>query len=849
MLSMTRPAGWLDEACRLQSAGLTGHPEALSYPYDTCLWVGEIPRMGKHGQDWWRYEQTAYYVDGLLRLGYALGDEAFIKKGEENVEWTLDHAAPDGHLGHPSLWDAKRYKLKNGYDMWPFAVFFRALKAKYDAAPDERIPAALARNFLLYDGKKVAAARNIVNVEGMLWTYARTGDRQLLDLAEESWSLRKPLPPKKRNELAPENCANDAPIHTHGVTWCEELKVPILLYAYTGKKKYLDQAVNVERKLVRDHMLPDGCPSSTEWVRGNSVHWGHETCDVADYTWSLGYYLEATGDASYADKIERCVFNAGFGCVADDFRSLQYFSNPNQFICTSNSDNNPHAYGKTWMQYRPTHETECCAGNVHRILPNYVSRMWLKDTKGDPVAALYGPSEVDFGWAKIKEETAYPFDGKITFRFSVKEPGEHTFTYRVPGWCKRADAGKFVTVRRAFKDGEAIELDFPMEPVFETVPPRFVVDFADLKRGLKRPAERFADSSQGTVVTRGPLVFAYPVSAERTEDAAEHANMNGKKSANPAFKPWNLKPSGNFNYALAARRAEVVENADAGDGFFRNPAGVKLRVAVKRIDWKLDENRFTPDLPEHPAITSDAVETIELVPYGSAMLRLGVFPDVSQTSFDEVACDASFEYVFDTSGAPELKEWTEANLVPVVREWYPKFVEMFPSDGWKPFKKLTFRYEEGIDCAAYTVKSEVTLNPKWIKENPGDVGCAVHELFHVIQDGGYCKSPGWLTEGIADYARWYLFEPESHGCDMDVTASKVRYNDAYRVSANFLNFVESRHPGVVRELNALCRQGKYVEADFWTNRTGKTVLEFEDEWKGRRSAAKAPANSLTLPTR
>ena len=93
MLSKTRPAGWLGEACKLQSEGLTGHPEALSYPYDTCLWDGEIPRMGTHGQDWWRYEQTAYYTDGLLRLGYAIGDEAFIKKGEEETAGT-DLAKP-----------------------------------------------------------------------------------------------------------------------------------------------------------------------------------------------------------------------------------------------------------------------------------------------------------------------------------------------------------------------------------------------------------------------------------------------------------------------------------------------------------------------------------------------------------------------------------------------------------------------------------------------------------------------------------------------------------------------------------------------------------------------------------
>ena len=643
MLSKTRPAGWLEGVCRLQAEGLTGHPEALSYPYDTCLWAGTIPRMGTHGQDWWRYEQTAYYTDGLLRLGYALDDKSFIEKGEAGVGYTLDNVSPEGYLGSACLWDAKNFKLKKGYDMWPFAVFFRVMKAKYDAAPDERIPAALARYFLLYSKKHVSEYRNVVNAEGILWAYSHTGDKKLLELAEEAWRMRKPMPPEKKNELAPQNCANDDAIHMHGVSYCEEMKVPMLLAAYTGKEEYLDQAVNVERKLVRDHMLPDGCPSSTERVRGNNVHLGHETCDVADYTWSLGYYLETTGDATYADKIERCVFNAGFGSVGSDFRSLQYFSNPNQFICTSNSDHNPQNYGTTWMQYRPTHETECCAGNVNRIVPNYLSRMWLKDAKGRPVAALYGPSEVDYGWAKIKEETCYPFDGKITFRFSVKEPTDSAFTYRVPSWCKGGatirvnckrcicDApGKFATIERKFSDGDVIELDFPMEVTFEELPRRYVVDNKDIKRGIKRPAEKFSNASQGTVVSRGPLLFAYPIPAERTEDIEEHANMNGKKSANPEFKSWNLRPAGPFNYALAARRAEVVGGGEAGDGFFKNPCAIKLRVSVRRIEWTLDENRFTPDIPERPVVIGDALETIELVPYGATMLRLGVFPDVSK---------------------------------------------------------------------------------------------------------------------------------------------------------------------------------------------------------------------------
>ena len=710
MLSKTRPAGWLECVCRLQAEGLTGHPEALSYPYDTCLWAGTIPRMGTHGQDWWRYEQTAYYTDGLLRLGYALGDKSFIEKGEAGVGYTLDNVSPEGYLGSACLWDAKNFQLKKGYDMWPLAVFFRAMKAKYDAAPDERIPAALARYFLLYSKEHVSEFRNVVNVEGILWAYSHTGDKKLLDLAEEAWCMRKPLPPESKNELAPKNCANNDAIHMHGVSYCEEMKVPMILAAYTGKQEYFDQAVNVERKLVRDHMLPDGCPGSTERVRGNNVHLGHETCDVADYTWSLGYYLETTGDATYADKIERCVFNAGFGSVGNDFRSLQYFSNPNQFICTSNSDHNPHKYGMTWMQYRPTHETECCAGNVNRIVPNYLSRMWLKDANGRPVAALYGPSEVDYGWAKIKEETRYPFDGKITFRFSVKEPTESAFTYRVPSWCKgdasvkingervtSAAPGKFATIERKFSDGDVIELDFPMEVAFKELPRRYVVDNKDVKRGVKRAAEKFCNASQGTVVSRGPLLFAYPIPTERTEDTEDHANMNGKKSANPEFKSWNLKPAGPFNYALAAHRAEVVGDGEAGDGFFKNPGAIKLRVSVRRIEWSLDENRFTPDIPERPVIIGDALETVELVPYGATMLRLGVFPDVSKDTFTATVWRGETAYVEIPAGVrgQELGVSNQGSGVSVALGYYDEVAYEMQPDGVDVRKRPDVYREDG----------------------------------------------------------------------------------------------------------------------------------------------------------
>ena len=111
--------------------------------------------------------------------------------------------------------------------------------------------------------------------------------------------------------------------------------------------------------------------------RTRPAGWLAETCrmqaeGLGGHPEALSYFLETTGDAAYADRIERCVFNAGFGAIGYDFRSLQYFSNVNQFIATSDSDHKPQNYGTTWMQYRPTHETESCAGNVSRIAPNYI---------------------------------------------------------------------------------------------------------------------------------------------------------------------------------------------------------------------------------------------------------------------------------------------------------------------------------------------------------------------------------------------------------------------------------------------------------------------------------------------
>jgi len=600
------PQGWLREFLVRQNTGLTGNREILSYPFNTCLWAGRIPYNG-NGDDWWRYEQAAYLTDGMLRLGYLIRDDKLIQTGRDGVAYVLANPMEKGRLGHPFF-----------SSQWPMAVFFRAMQAEYSATSDPNMCEALRQHYLSYSIEELRKGRNVVNVEGMLWTYGKTGDPKLLERAEKI-CLGGPMGIGR--------CMLPSRDIDHGVTYMEEAKLPAILYAFTGNTNYLAASLNAFKKLDRDHMLPDGVPSSNEFLAGKDIHQSHETCDISDYTWSVGYLLMATGDATWADHIEKAIFNAGPGCISKDFKNLQYFSGVNQVIATGDSNHNKHFHGSTWMAYRPCHETECCAGNVHRFMPNYAARMWMCDTNGGLVATLYGPSSVTLPinqgrqHLSVAEETGYPFSETITFTFNMPTPVTMPFSFRIPGWCEAPSItinqrpydgsltpGTFVTLNRTFRDGEKIVLHLPM------------------------PVKLLAWENQGVAVQRGPLLFAYPVPEKVTLDNQNYDNMRGKKSSDPVnFPALDIRPDGAWNYALAAKSVEelsLVNTGAKGYPFDPGTSPLVIKVPARKVKgWTLLENRYTPPLPDKDNVQCEtAVETLTLVPYGSTRLRVGVFP-------------------------------------------------------------------------------------------------------------------------------------------------------------------------------------------------------------------------------
>lgn len=205
------------------------------------------------------------------------------------------------------------------------------------------------------------------------------------------------------------------------------------------------------------------------------------------------------------------------------------------------------------------------------------------------------------------------------------------------------------------------------------------------------------------------------------------------------------------------------------------------------------------------------------------------------------AGDGKYQITLDTTESPQMTQWAQKELAPVVVKWYPIIVKMLPSDGFQAPTKFSIRITPKYHGVAATGGTRIMCNTDWFDKNrEGEArGAVVHEMVHVVQqyrrrrgDPSFVRPPGWLVEGIPDYIRWYKYEPQSHGARISPRrAQSVRYDGSYRVSANFLNWVTQKYDkDLVEQLNVALREGKY-NADLWKKLTGKTVEDLGAEWK------------------
>ena len=185
------------------------------------------------------------------------------------------------------------------------------------------------------------------------------------------------------------------------------------------------------------------------------------------------------------------------------------------------------------------------------------------------------------------------------------------------------------------------------------------------------------------------------------------------------------------------------------------------------------------------------------------------------------------EFVVNVSDAPEMRGWAE-EVARLCERWYPRINDEFKSEGYKPAHVVTMTLSKSYNGVAAAGGGRITGSVKFFKAHPDDVGAMIHETTHIVQRYRGRNNPGWLVEGVADYFRFFKFEPGRIG---RLNTSRARYDGSYRVTAAFLDYVtETYDKQLVPKLNVMMREGTYKEEVF-KELTGKTLQELDEDWR------------------
>src|SRR6201995_891874 len=194
----------------------------------------------------------------------------------------------------------------------------------------------------------------------------------------------------------------------------------------------------------------------------------NETCAaIASFHWSWRLLL-ATGDARYADLMERLLYNAFGAAISTDGQKF-FYVNPLQ----RRSD---HVEGDDPARRHEWFSCACCPPNIMRLLASvqhYLAStdgrtLFLHQFAGAEVTAPLGP-----GTLAVAVSADLPWTGEVTVRVKQAPDGPAGLALRVPAWSgtprlrvngELADPGPaalgYVTVTRTWRPGDVLSWTF-----------------------------------------------------------------------------------------------------------------------------------------------------------------------------------------------------------------------------------------------------------------------------------------------------------------------------------------------------------------------------------------------------
>lgn len=165
-----------------------------------------------------------------------------------------------------------------------------------------------------------------------------------------------------------------------------------------------------------------------------------ETCAAIGLVFFARRMLELQADSRYGDVMEQALYNTVLAGMALDGRSF-FYVNPLEVL--------PEACEKDERKrhVRPTRQKwfgcACCPPNIARLVSSLGAYVFTQNEEtlythlyvaGDVSCTLNGTA------LDMKLESNFPWDGEVKAVIHGEEAVKGTLAFRVPGWCRKAEA-------------------------------------------------------------------------------------------------------------------------------------------------------------------------------------------------------------------------------------------------------------------------------------------------------------------------------------------------------------------------------------------------------------------------
>jgi hypothetical protein len=537
----------------------------------------------------------------------------------------------------PNADEAKEYE--NG---------IRFLTEYHEATGDPRVMSWL-KGYFNYNKQTIATTtlngnccsqgnRVAEHLGGLYWLYNRVGDS--VAVAQIGANFKANV-----DEITTGWMNFPSQLIPHGVDLDQQIKYPALYSQQFPDVKYRNAVLTGLTRLDSLFGQVGGRFAAHERLPsiaiGRQPTDGTELCGVSEFAYSMERLFEIWGDVSFADRLELLVFNSIPGAMTADMWAHQYDQQANQVLADVSQrvfDNGPYA-----NCYGLAPNFQCCLSNLPQGWPRYVENMWMATQDNGLIAAAYGPSVVHAkvgsgDSVSIIETTNYPFDGRVTIRVTSTKSLAFPIHFRIPQWARGTKygigngagmdvaAGTVGVVNRTWANNDSLVIAFPM-----TI----------------RTESRY---NKAVAILRGPVYYSLRISPTYT-------SYGGPRGIYPS-SDWTIKSSTPWNYGMVidtlnpaativaqvnpiglvpfAQKNEQVFRKTAPDPnpqwqavAWQDPEPVILKAKAKVIpSWSGLVLNSAPNPPASPFVQSGPVVDVELIPYGSARMRICEFPRI-----------------------------------------------------------------------------------------------------------------------------------------------------------------------------------------------------------------------------